>query len=102
MEERNTTRTENDAVHPRFTKPLTSEELETCIRTKYYYCDTCKIAIAATAEGLRNHFKTPIQDHVPCATCFYCNGPVYHYFHLDQYKVYHDCDVDNKTRSVPE
>lgn len=91
MSSSNGSRTEYDSVHPRFIKPLTAEEYENCIRTSYYYCNSCELHFAADVEGLRYHFKKPIARHKPCGSCFYCKGPVYHYFYKDEFKIYHDC-----------
>lgn len=85
-------RTEFDAVHPRFAKP---EEVEVRqYQTEHdYFCEQCDMFFAPTVRALKYHFKSGRISHTSCGSCFYCKGPVYEYGQNNVGRLYHICET---------
>lgn len=85
-------RTEADAVHPRFLmKPEDEEEMKKYESEHHYFCSTCKIYIAPTNLSLKMHFKEEIKDHPPYGMCYYCKGDTFEYKFNGNIRYYHNC-----------
>lgn len=88
-------KTEFDAVHPRFVKPENLERVRRFQMENDYFCEQCRLFFAPTVEALKLHFKGDIVQHRPYGSCFYCKGAVYQYKFNQESLLYHKC-VGNK------
>lgn len=85
-------RTEFDAVHPRFVRPEETQVRE-FQREHDYFCEPCNLFLAPTIQALKYHFKKGRVTHQPRGSCFYCKGPVYEYKLNDDSLLYHICET---------
>lgn len=88
-------RSEFDAVHPRFVKPEDLEAVRRFQTENDFFCDQCQLFFAPTVEALKLHFKGDVVEHSAYGRCFYCKGPVYEYKVNQESQLYHKC-VRNK------
>ena len=93
---RKLSRTENDAVHPRFTEPKDPILIREYQIANDYYCEQCRLFFAPTVLGLKTHFKEDMVQHRPVGNCFYCNGPVFAYSFNNRRKIHHSCNEHAK------
>lgn len=92
---RKVSKTEFDAVHPRF-KNETKEEMSKYEKTNYYFCEQCKLYFAPTVLGLETHFTKEIITHNSFGVCFYCKGSVYQYLLNGTSLIFHNCKDSNR------
>ncbi|KAK4874291.1 hypothetical protein RN001_013651 [Aquatica leii] len=90
-------RTEFDAIHPRF-RTEDPEQVKEFQITNDYYCEQCQLYFAPDVDGLKTHFKEDMVHHRPVGSCFYCQGPVYAYSFNTRTQIHHSCKDTNKKK----
>ncbi|KAF5277147.1 hypothetical protein FQR65_LT03853 [Abscondita terminalis] len=64
--ERQTSRTEYDATHPRF-RAEDPQKIKEFQVANDYYCEQCRLFFAPDIEGLKTHFREDMVRHRPVA-----------------------------------